>query len=624
MNLRKKILLLLLCVALLPVLLTGYAAYYFSRKSLENETVAYLSSANAHRSSRIIRWIENAKMELEYLAMMPVIHQSLGKVMSEHVEFDTEHEQKHRDLVHDYLQALVSKGRYNEIFLIRPDDGVVLLSTDIFQEGKIKQDRPYFRRGLEKTSIQNIYYSMAIGEPVMTISTPVRDENGKLLAVMAGRPNLHDLSEILEEGVNAKASEDAYLVNAENFFITEPRFGKSYALHRSVYTHGVRAALSGESGTAQYTSYQGRTVIGAFTFMAEWNIALITEIDRDEYLAPIRQLQQMILFIGFLMAALALLIGWRSADMLLRPLARLVDSVNALDADNLIFEHRFKGSDEIATLASAFAGVTGRLRSTLVSKEELLREIGIRRETERQLTETMTQLQNSNRELEQFAYVASHDLQEPLRMVSSFVQLLSDRYQGQLDDKAQKYINYAVDGAMRMQVLIHDLLEFSRVSTRGSAFARTASEEIVTEAISNLNMAIDESGAVITHEELPEIFCDRRQIVQVFQNLIANAIKFCTRRPPVVHIGTKPDSEAWFFWVRDNGIGIESRYAEKIFVIFQRLHSREEYPGTGIGLALCKRIIERHGGRIWFESEPGSGTTFFFTLPKDKSAEQNA
>ena len=205
-------------------------------------------------------------------------------------------------------------------------------------------------------------------------------------------------------------------------------------------------------------------------------------------------------------------------------------------------------------------------------------------------------------------------------MVSSYTQLLGKRYEGQLDEKARKYIAYAVDGAVRMQRLINDLLTFSRVGTRGQPLAESDTHAILGEAVANLAAAIAESHALITNDDLPVVCTDASQLSLVFQNLISNGIKFHGTAPPRVHVSAQDRGSEWTFSVRDNGIGIEPQYAGRLFVIFQRLHTREAYPGTGIGLALCKRIVERHHGRIWFESEPGSGSTFFFTLPKNPGA----
>ncbi len=241
-----------------------------------------------------------------------------------------------------------------------------------------------------------------------------------------------------------------------------------------------------------------------------------------------------------------------------------------------------------------------------------------KREAEKQLADKVEELARSNRELEQFAYVASHDLQEPLRMVANYTQLLADRYQEKLDANAEKYIRYAVDGAVRMQTLIQDLLAYSRVGRRGLHLKTVDANLAVDEALQNLRTAIEESQAVVSHDRLPCIVADNSQLVQLFQNLIGNAIKFCGPEPPAVTISAKNTADHWIFSVLDNGIGIAPEHAETIFVIFQRLHTHAEYPGNGIGLAICKKIVEQHGGKIWVESELGKGSTFHFILPITK------
>jgi PAS domain S-box-containing protein len=252
------------------------------------------------------------------------------------------------------------------------------------------------------------------------------------------------------------------------------------------------------------------------------------------------------------------------------------------------------------------------------SQDQLLyaatRDVTERRQAEETLRQQADELARSNKELEQFAYVASHDLQEPLRIVSSYVQLLARRYQGKLDQEADEFIAFAVEGANRMKTLINDLLAFSRVGTRGKELALVTMDKAVDRAVSNLQLAIEESGATVTHDPLPQVLGDDVQTAQLLQNLIANAIKFRSQEPPRVHVGARRQGEHWLFFVRDNGIGMDPRYSERIFTIFQRLHNRDEYPGTGIGLAICRKIVERHGGRIWVESELSKGATFYFTL----------
>jgi PAS domain S-box-containing protein len=247
-----------------------------------------------------------------------------------------------------------------------------------------------------------------------------------------------------------------------------------------------------------------------------------------------------------------------------------------------------------------------------------------RRRAELELDERARELARSNADLEQFAYVASHDLQEPLRIVASYNQLLARRYRGKLDQDADEFIAFSVNGVIRMQRLISDLLAYSRVGTRGREFGPVALDKALAAALENLAQAIADAQAEVTHDALPDIPGDQGQLTQLLQNLIGNAVKFHGPAAPRVHLGARQSGADWIFAVSDNGVGIEPQYFERIFVIFQRLHSIQKYPGTGIGLALCKKIVERHGGRIWVESALGQGTTFFFALPGQPSGPRPA
>lgn len=265
------------------------------------------------------------------------------------------------------------------------------------------------------------------------------------------------------------------------------------------------------------------------------------------------------------------------------------------------------------------------LKDQLLRLPEAVRRAVREKELREQNRQSQAELARSNRDLEQFAYVASHDLQEPLRMVAAYTQLLAEKYQGKLDENADKYIHYAVDGALRMQRLVQDLLSFSRLGRGGGERQKVDCKTAAEMAIKNLQVALEESQAQVECGELPLVVADASQLVQLFQNLIANAIKFRGVKPPRIGVNAEKSGREWVISVADNGIGIAPEHAEIIFVIFKRLHTRAEYAGNGIGLAICKKIVEQHGGKIWMESEPGKGSTFKFTLPvREREREKSA
>lgn len=270
-------------------------------------------------------------------------------------------------------------------------------------------------------------------------------------------------------------------------------------------------------------------------------------------------------------------------------------------------------------LKDGLARLPEAIRRALQEKR-LLR---LRRQAEEDLARKNEELARSNSDLEQFAYVASHDLQEPLRMVAAYTQLLGERYRGKLDAEADKFIGYASEGAVRMQTLIQDLLAFSRVGRKGPDAGRVDCDAAMAEVMMSMGPAIQESGAVVTYAALPTVWAERSQMTQLFQNLVGNAIKFRGQQKPQISIQVEKAGKQWLFSVSDNGIGIAPEHAEHIFVVFQRLHARTEYPGNGIGLAICKKIVERNGGKIWVESQPGHGSVFKFTLPNDGPDEKD-
>jgi PAS domain S-box-containing protein len=304
------------------------------------------------------------------------------------------------------------------------------------------------------------------------------------------------------------------------------------------------------------------------------------------------------------------------------------ERVNAIVASCLETYEPFSYECRIITGNGTNKMIYAKGRAILNEKNELVKMQGIaqditeNKQKEKELKKLNDELKKkaeelaaSNRELEQFAYIASHDLQEPLRMVSSFLQLLEKKYKDQLDTAAQQYIDYAVNGADRMKILILDLLQYSRVSTNKEISTETDTREVVSQVLNDLSQKISESNAIIEVGKLPVIIANTTQLTQLFQNLIGNGLKYNTSEVPKMEIGCERKGNYWQFHIRDNGIGIDPKFYQRIFIIFQRLHNKSQFSGTGIGLAICKKIVDRHGGKIWVESQPEQGSVFYFTLP---------
>ncbi|WP_184583159.1 sensor histidine kinase [Lipingzhangella halophila] len=347
---------------------------------------------------------------------------------------------------------------------------------------------------------------------------------------------------------------------------------------------------------------------------------------RDGLTVATQQVVALLILVGIVVAIMSVFLWVMLQHWVLRPLDELVSHLRQVSEGYYAHRIELQGPPEIERVGRDVDAMRERIVNDL-------HEVGAARRTlqeQSELLERQTEeLRRSNLELEQFAYVASHDLQEPLRKVASFCQLLQRRYHGQLDDRADSYIDFAVEGAKRMQTLINDLLAFSRVG-RTRNFSLVDLNEALQDALSNLETRLDEAEAVVTGDEMPAIQGDHTLLTQVFFNLVGNAVKFRGDRPARVHVSVERQNDEWVFCCTDNGIGIEPQYAERVFVIFQRLHTRDKYGGTGIGLAMCKKIIEFHGGRIWLGDKPEpTGTRICWSLPadveaKDETAEEDA
>jgi signal transduction histidine kinase len=368
-------------------------------------------------------------------------------------------------------------------------------------------------------------------------------------------------------------------------------------------------------GVEAVTDPDGVERLRAFTLVGEDSgrglYASVSLPRSTGYAAANAELQRNLIVLAVVIV-LALLVTYFVSDRLIvGPVRDLIGLTKRVSAGELDARAEVHGSGELSALGLALNEMAAALETRIQQREEAESRL---RDANGRLQRTIAELKRSNADLEQFAYVASHDLQEPLRMVSSYTQLLANRYRDRLDQDANDFIDFAVDGAHRMQALINDLLEFSRVGTTGFPFAPVDMNAVVKRLEADLQLRLEETGALLTYDDLPEVHGDEIQLQQLLQNLISNSLKFRSDATPKIHISAEEHDGGWRFTVEDNGIGIPADQAQRIFVIFQRLHSRERYAGNGIGLSISKRIVERHGGAIWAEPRPGGGSVFSFTL----------
>src|SRR6056297_839572 len=634
-SIAKVLLMAFLSMGVLPLVLVSIITHINAADSVLQEKLTDLKAISTEKAEDIQTFFNERKRDVEILADNPII----GKAMQAYTahlnpgQTSLPPAAAINSRYKDFLSNSHKKYGYYDLFLISSAGDVVFSVLREPDFGTNLINGPYNETVLAnvfaraKTSRQTEFscfrfYPPSKG-PAAFVAAPVY-QNQRFIGVLVLKISNKAIFELARDYTGLGETGEMVLAaqSGKNaLFVAPLRHDPDAAFNRQVAFSAeialpVQNAVQGKSGTGTCKDYRDRRVIAAWRHISGINLGMVVKIDTAEAYSLITHIRKWALVIGFLAVVGVILTALGLSKWIAAPVRELKNGVLHVGHGNLDHKVGMNRNDEIGELSRAFDEMTDNLKKTMASRDELAAEIERRKKLE-------AELKRSNQDLEQFAYVASHDLQEPLRMVSSYTQLLGQRYRNQLDDKAKKFIDYAVDGAVRMQGLINDLLAYSRVTTRGGEFTDIDSSRALAQALTNLRTATTETRAEITNDELPEVSADASQLARVFQNLLSNAIKYRGPDDPRIHVSAYERGNEWVFSVTDNSMGIDPKHQERIFTIFQRLHSQQEYTGTGMGLSMCKRIVERHGGDMWVESEPGKGAIFYFTLPQKKGYQKD-
>lgn len=602
MKITPQLILVFVSLSLIPLVLTSILFGVVSTGTLTAQSLAQLDSVASVQKGRLE---EITSQNLERLTL--VTSRTQLRITLENYTRDPrpEYQTKMNQIL---LDVKVSVSSFRELHVLTLN-GVIVASTNSTKIGTNYSGDAVFVRGQLGNTVDILYFDER-SQLSLYLSGPLT-LNNTLVGVMIIESGVDTILSLTTQYSGLGQTGETQLAerdpNGDARFLTPVRFDPYAALNRTVPKENVDSpviqALSGkEQLDTDSIDYRGQRILAATRYLNETDWGLVVKIDEAEVFAPIVHLRNWLIVAGLLSSVAVVCVSIYVARSITKPVRDVTDAANRISQGELSKRVEVSSDDEIGTLGRAVNQMAQGL-------------INANAELERKVAERTAELSSSNAELEEFAYVASHDLQEPLRMVASYTQLLAKRYKGRLDADADEFISYASDGAIRMQTMINDLLSYSRVGTKGKDFAPVDTQVILDQALENLQTAIQESGAVVTHNDLPSVVADDSQLVQVFQNLIGNAIKFRKEAPPRIHVSAERETDEWIFSIRDDGIGIDPKHRDRLFVMFRRLHSSNQYPGTGIGLAICRKVVERHGGRIWFDSEPGRGSTFHFTIP---------
>ncbi len=629
MTVRTKLLSIFLLFVVLPTAL--FLGFFFSqaRAVMKEKNIQSLISVGELKKERIETYFATCRHELEGTRNIRLLRNTLPLLTKPlQPQAARSYQLAIREL-DEHLSLFLKTIGYKDVMLT-DREGRVVYTVDKSQwarhVGKPLQDPggQAFSRGRQGVYLSDIFRD-PLGENALRMlgAAPVQDLQGNFTGLIVFEFDLEFIYGFIQDTTGLGVTGETLLgkrVGDAALFLNPLRHDPQAALLRTVRMSNVKGlpmqnAVRGKKGAGIGRDYRGKEVIAAWDFMPALGWGLVAKIDTSEAFAEVNHLERLVVIMGIVLLLSALLAIFLLSRVITGPLQALQIGTEVIGSGNLEYRVGTTAGDEIGQLSRSVDRMAENLKKVLASRDDLEREVADRKKAEESLSRAIADLNRSNAELEQFSAVVSHDLQEPLRTVESYVHLLTRRYVGQFDADADKFSGFIVDSVNRMQLMINDLLQLSRVGTRGKEFQPVDCNLLLANVLGQLHRAIEESGAMVTSEPLPTVNGDETQLAMLFQNLIGNALKFRGEAPPRIHVGAVRKGNLWCFSVNDNGIGIDPAYFARVFLIFQRLHPRSRYEGTGIGLALGKKVVERHGGTIWVESQPGVGTTFFFTLP---------
>ncbi|MGB2727505.1 MAG: ATP-binding protein [Halobacteriota archaeon] len=612
-----------------------------SENIVKQEIYNHLEGTAQSRANHVESFLELEKTTVQQLSQSIVIQKLLLTAKN-----DEEYAKAFND-VEKRLKSRVEIGKHTYGVFVLDKKGVIIASNDAGDIGKAKSNCPCFLGGRQGVFVKDVYTSETEGIGSLAFSAPIVDDNNEFSGVVVMEVFAEALNEITTDTAGLGETGEIYLVNRDGYMITPSRFVNDTFLKQKVDTENTRNCFADlerfgvrehEPEAISFKSYRGTDVIGVHVPIAEMEWCLLAEISEEEAFAPLAKLTKTMLSILALLSAVGMILSILISRTITKPIVKLHHGTEEIEKGNLDYKVGTDARDEIGQLSRSFDSMTANLKKSRDELEEyskgLEKMVEERteelkdkvKEIERQraatlnmledVNETKKELERANRDMEDFTSTVSHDLKAPLRSIQGFNMLLMEDYADTLDEAGRRYLNLVNEGIERMNTLIEDLLKLSRVGRKFIDVETVDLTELLEEVKADLSARIEERGGEVEVGKLPTVSTQRVWMKELFTNLIDNGLKFNKSDKPRVEISCDASEKSYSFKVKDNGIGIEEEYLSRIFGVMERL-TPQEYEGTGFGLNICKKVVDKFDGKIWVESKPGEGSTFFFTIPRN-------